>query len=130
MYEGIVVSTIFRVCDIPDTNVMLCPNGEDIALLASTNHSSKVWIIHVPTFEWPQCNCPFVAQGIIYKHVMKIFKMFHLHILDGAIVRETGTLHGVHRGPALDIHINFVDMPNQKVNVNDKLDDVNALETT
>jgi hypothetical protein len=32
-------------------------------------------------------------------------------------------------GPTLDVHINFVDMPNQEVDVNDKLDDVDALET-
>ncbi len=129
MYEGIVVSTIFKTCDIPDTNVMLCPSGEDIALVAPTNYSSKVWIIHVQAFEWPQCNCPLVAQGIICKYVMKIFKMLHPHIPDGAIVWKIGTFHGVHRGPTLDVHINFVDMPNQEVDVNDKLDDVDALET-
>jgi hypothetical protein len=29
----------------------------------------------------------------------------------------------------LDVHINFVDMFDQEVDVNDKLDDVDALET-
>jgi hypothetical protein len=56
--------------------------------------------------------------------------MFHLHIPDGAIVQEIGTFHGVHRGLALDVHINSVNMLNQKVEVNEKPDDVAALETT
>ncbi len=92
--EGIVTSIVFRTCHILDTNVMLCPNGEDIALVASTNHLPKMWTIHALAYKWPQCNCPLVAQGIICKHVMKIFKMFHPHIPNGAIVRETWTLHG------------------------------------
>ncbi len=108
---------------------MLRLDGDDIALVASTNHPSKVWTIHVLAFKWPQCNCPLVAQGIIYKHVMKIFKMFHPHIPDGAIVCKTNIFHGVHRDPTLDVHINFVDMFDQEVDVNEKLDDVVALET-
>ncbi len=61
---------------------------------------------------------------------MKIFKMLHLHILDGAITRETCTLHGIQKGFALDAHINFVDMPDQKVGVNEKPKDIVASETT
>jgi hypothetical protein len=41
---------------------------------------------------------------------MKSFKMLHPHILDGAIVQKTSTLHGVHKGPTLDVHINSIDM--------------------
>ncbi len=93
---------------------MLHLHGEDIALVASTNHLLKVWTIHALAFVWPQCNCllAITMQGIIYKHVMKIFKMFHSHIPDGAIACEIGTFHGVHRGPAMDVHINSIDMPN------------------
>jgi hypothetical protein len=58
--EGISASVVFRARDIPNTNVMLCPDGEDIVLVASTNHPLKVWTIHAPTSEWPQCNCRFV----------------------------------------------------------------------
>jgi hypothetical protein len=61
---------------------------------------------------------------------MKIFKMFHPHIRDGAIVQETGTFHGVQKGLALNAHINFVDMHDQEVDVNEKLEDVVAFETT
>jgi hypothetical protein len=61
---------------------------------------------------------------------MKSFKMLHLHILDGAIVQKAGTFHGVHKGLALDVHINFIDMPDQEVDVNERLDDVDALEKT
>jgi hypothetical protein len=48
-----------------------------------------------PTLKWSQCDCPFATQGIIGKHVMKIFKMFHPNIGNGSIVRKTNTLHGV-----------------------------------
>jgi hypothetical protein len=58
---------------------------------------------------------------------MKIFEMFHPHILDGAIVQKMSTLH---KGPVLDVHINFVDMLDQEVDVNEKLDNVATLETT
>ncbi len=58
--EGIVASVVLRARDIPNTNVMLRLDGEDIALVASTSHPLKVWIIHTPISEWPQCNCPFI----------------------------------------------------------------------
>ena len=35
---------------------------------------------------------------MLCKHIMKVFKMLHLDIQDGVIVREAGTLHGVDRG--------------------------------
>jgi hypothetical protein len=37
--KGIVVNVIFRAHDILNTNVILHLNGEDIALVASANHS-------------------------------------------------------------------------------------------
>jgi hypothetical protein len=108
---------------------MLCLNGEDITLVASTNHPLKMWIVHILTSEWPQCNCP-IEQGIICKHVMKIFKMLHLNILDDAVIRETSTLHGVQKGLTLDAHINYVDMFDQKVSVNEKPEGVTTFKTT
>jgi hypothetical protein len=54
-----------------------------------------MWIVHTLALEWPKCDFPLVTQGIVYKHVMKIFKMLHPNIGDGSIVRETNTLHGV-----------------------------------
>jgi hypothetical protein len=56
--------------------------------------------------------------------------MFHLHIPNGVIIRETCTLHGVQKGLALDAHINFIDMHNQEVGVNEKPKDVTTFETT
>jgi hypothetical protein len=97
---------------------MLHPDGDDITLVASTNHPPKVWIVHTPTSKWPQCNCPIAKQRIICKHVIKIFKMLHLHILDGAIIRKIGTFHGVQRGLALNAHINYIDVHDQEVGVN------------
>jgi len=58
---------------------------------------------------------------------MKIFEMLHPYILDGAILQKMNTLH---RGLALDVHINFVDMLNQEVDVNEKLNNVATLDTT
>ncbi len=55
--------------------------------------------------------------------------MFYPHIPNGAIVWEIGTLHGVQEGLAVDAHINFVDMHDQKVGVNEKLEDVATFET-
>jgi hypothetical protein len=51
--KGLVISDVLRAHDILNTNVMLRQDGEDIALVASTNHSPKVWAIHAPTFKWP-----------------------------------------------------------------------------
>ncbi len=61
---------------------------------------------------------------------MKIFKMFHPHILDSAIIRETNTFHGVQRDLALNAHINSIDMLDQEIGVNEKLKDVDAFKTT
>jgi hypothetical protein len=44
--------------------------------------------VHAPGSEWPQCEYPLAAQGIICKHVIKIYKMFHPTILNGVIVQE------------------------------------------
>jgi hypothetical protein len=90
--------------DIPYTNVLLHPNEEDIAFVASTNHLGKMWTVHALASKWWQCESPFVAQGIVYKHVMKVFKMLHPNIRDGSIVRETGTLHKVTLGGVVPKH--------------------------
>jgi hypothetical protein len=105
--EGIIANALLRARDILDTNVLLCPNGEDIAFVASTNHMEKVWTIHTLASKWPQCDCPLATQGIVCKHVVKVFKMIHPNIRDGSIVRETGTLHRVARGGAIPKHNSF-----------------------
>jgi len=46
-----------------------------------------------------ECDCPLVAQGIVCKYVMKVFKMLHQNIGDiGSIVREIDTFHMITRG--------------------------------
>ncbi len=65
--------------------------------VASMNHRPKMWTIHVPNLKWPQCDCPHAQKRIIYKHIMKMFKVLHLDVHDGAIVRDVGTYHGVHQ---------------------------------
>ncbi len=87
--------------------------------MASTNHLGKMWIVHAPTSEWPQCDCCLIAQGFICKHVMKVFKMLHPKFGDGLIVREIGTLHRVTPGGAILEH----NSPNYGIGDNDTKDD-------
>jgi hypothetical protein len=84
--------------DIPSTNILLYPNGDDIAFMAYCNHSPKVWIVHASSSKCVQCDYPLVTQGIICKIVIKIYKMLHPTIPNDAIVRKTSTFHGVQRG--------------------------------
>jgi hypothetical protein len=46
--EGITALVVLKAQDIPNSNVLLCLDGEDIAYVASINHTPKVWIIHTP----------------------------------------------------------------------------------
>ncbi len=72
--------------------------------MASTNHLEKVWIVHALASKCLQCDCPFAAQGIVCKHVMKVFKMLHLNTRDGSIVRKIGTLHKVAQSGVISKH--------------------------
>jgi hypothetical protein len=40
--------------------------------------------------------CPHAQQGIICKHVMKVFKVLHPYVPNGAIVEDVGTYYGMH----------------------------------
>jgi hypothetical protein len=40
--ERIIVSAMFRACDIPSINVLLYLDGDNIAFVASCNHPPKV----------------------------------------------------------------------------------------
>jgi hypothetical protein len=75
--QGIVANALLQVHDIPNMNVMLHPYGEDISFVASTNDLGKVWIVHTLASKWPQCDNLLATQGVLCKHVMKVFKMFH-----------------------------------------------------
>jgi len=89
---------MFWARDIPSTNVLLYPYVDDIAFMASCNHPPKVWTMHALGSEWPQCDYTPTTKGIICKHVIKFYKMFHPTILDGAIVWVKDIFHGVQRG--------------------------------
>jgi len=39
--EGIVANALLQARDLPNTNVLLCLDGEDIAFVAFTNHLGK-----------------------------------------------------------------------------------------
>ncbi len=129
--EGIVALVMLRVQDIPYSYVLLCPSGEDIAYVASINHTPKVvWTIHVLSYEWPQHDCPLAEQGIACKHVMKVFKMLHLNIHDGAIVRDTSTFHGINKGPPIVRHMVCDDLLDQQLDIDPKNEDVSSCDKT
>jgi len=52
MQESIVTNALLQTHDILDMNVILHPNVEDIAFVASTNHLEKLWILDAPTSIW------------------------------------------------------------------------------
>jgi hypothetical protein len=93
--EFIVVSTLIRAKEIPDNHVLLRPDGEDVALVASVNNKPKVWTVHSPDSNFAQCNCPISLQGMICKHIMKAFQLLHSELADGFILREARTRCGV-----------------------------------
>ena len=111
--EGIVASAIIRADAIPDSNVLICID-DDVAYVGSVNNRPKIWTIHSPNSEWAQCDCPIVAQGMICKHTMKVFKMLHPELEDGTIVRHAGTEHGTHRQILLSQSLANVQTPHDK----------------
>ncbi len=113
--EGIVASAVLKAQDILDSNVLLC-----LIYVTSINHTPKIWTIHSSSFEWPQCDCPLAKQGIACKHVMKVIKMLHPNIHDGAIVRNTCTFHQINKGPPTIGHMVCDDLPNQQPSIDPK----------
>jgi hypothetical protein len=70
---------------------------EGVAYVASVNNRPKVWTIYFPDFQWAHCSFPIAKEGMICKHIVKVFKMLHPHVVEGIIVREVGTKHSVDR---------------------------------
>jgi hypothetical protein len=88
---------LLRIRYILDYNVLICRDSEDITFVASMNHRPKVWTIHALNLKWPQCDYPHAQLGIIYKHIMKMFKVLHLDVHDCEIVQDVVTYHVVHQ---------------------------------
>ena len=66
---------------------------EDVANVGTMNNRPKVWTIHAADFEWHNC---FVAkEGMQCKLTIKVFKMLHPNVGNGAIVRKANTKHSV-----------------------------------
>ncbi len=61
---------------------------------------------------------------------MKVFKMLHINNLDGAIVRDTGTFHGVNKGLPTSRHMVCDDLLNQQLDINPKNEDVGIFKMT
>jgi hypothetical protein len=60
---------------------------------------------------------------------MKVFKMLHPNISNGAIVRDMSTLHGVNKGPATIGHMVYDDLLDQEIDIKKKMD-IRCLEMT
>ncbi len=54
--------------------------------------------------------------------------MLHPNILDGTIVRDMGTFHGVNKGPLAARHMVCDDLPDQQPDLDPKNEDVGILE--
>jgi hypothetical protein len=61
---------------------------------------------------------------------MKVFEMLHLNIPYGAIVKDTGTFHGVNKCPPIAGHMVCDDLLDQQLDINPKNGDINFLEIT
>ena len=90
---------------------------EGVAYVASVNNRPKVWTIHAPDSEWAQCNCPIAKEGMICKHIVKVFKMLHPHVDDGTMVLEAGTKHGVDRATLMSQSFTGLSQPSTHIHV-------------
>jgi hypothetical protein len=86
-HEGIVPSALIRTFTIPYTNILICLQ-DNVVYVGSVNNRPKVSTIHSPDFKWAQCDWSIASHGMIYKHDVNVFKMLHLDIEDGVVVRE------------------------------------------
>jgi hypothetical protein len=59
---------------------------------------------------------------------MKVFKMLHPNILDGAIVRDTGTFHGINKSPLAARHMVCDDLHDQQLDLDPKNENLGILE--
>jgi len=59
---------------------------------------------------------------------MKVFKMLHPNIFDGAIVRDTCTFHGVNKGPPTSRHMVCDDLLDQQLDIDPRNEDIGILE--
>jgi hypothetical protein len=80
--EQFVLSTIFKVKDILDSNVTLPTHGSGVALVTSNKHALKGYWVYNPNFEWACCECLFAQQGNICKHQIKVLMMMHLKLVE------------------------------------------------
>jgi len=96
--EGIVAGAVLRSLEIPDSHVVLYPNGEDLALCASISNFPTVYTITAPNSNWAHCDCPMGQRGNVCKHSLKVFKMINPGISDTLIIRHAGTLRGTIAG--------------------------------
>jgi hypothetical protein len=61
---------------------------------------------------------------------MKVFKMLHPNIPNGAIIKDISTFHGVNKCPPIARHMVCDDLHDQQPNIDQKNEDVGFLDMT
>ncbi len=61
---------------------------------------------------------------------MKVFKMPHPNIPNGAIVKDMGTFHEVNKDPTTTGHMVCDDLHDQEANIQEKDENIGSLEMT
>lgn len=92
-HKRIVASVVLRAWEIPNHYVYVYTKGLHITFVISVNNYLYVYTVVLLDKDYIQCNCPLAERGNICKHAVKVFKMLHLVISDGYIVRVVVTLH-------------------------------------
>ena len=77
MSEVIIASVIQEAFGILHDHVYLYPDGDDVALVMYADDIPHVWTVYGPNSSCAQCDCPISLQGMICKHVMKVFRMIN-----------------------------------------------------
>ena len=97
--EQIVIQTLLKARNIPDSNVALRIEEGAPAMLCSCTKPNVVYTVFNPTSEWAFCTCSQANRGYICKHKLKVFRMLRPNVQEGSIARLCGSLQGtVHGG--------------------------------
>lgn len=72
---------------------MHIPWGQDIPHVVYVNCFPQIYTVFAPNEEYALCNCLWVDQGNICKHVVHVYKMIHLEVQDTGLIRKKDSQH-------------------------------------
>ena len=96
--QDIVVASLLKARDIPDSDVTLPDVSGGTAMVTSTTQRHIQYTVHNPDSDFGFCTCMHSQRGNICKHQVKVLQMLHPHLAEGKIARYCGTLHGTSLG--------------------------------